>query len=47
MPKIPKRAHSGFFKTGVLYPENNRQIKLVRLQKKCQPNCNKVHWNAL
>jgi hypothetical protein len=46
-PKTAIRAHSGFFKTGVLCPDNNRLSQMADEQKRCLPNLIKVHQKAL
>jgi hypothetical protein len=45
--KTSKRAHFGFFETGVLCPDNNRLRQMPHEQKRCLPNNVKVHWKAL
>jgi hypothetical protein len=46
-PEIQKEAQSDLFKTGVLGPEKNGIIKMVREQNNCPQNIIKVHWKAL
>jgi hypothetical protein len=45
-PEIPKRAQSDIIKTGVMSPDKNGLIKMVRVQNNCPQNRIKVHWKA-